>query len=194
MQFAGDFVRDELPVGEDLEIAVRMRFENLEQLRVNLEIQRRASVIAIRRVDLSREELNAPQAPPQPGQPASQLGPTAATNLLSALNDLQGTQDNFMSVYLNYYASRMRLERDLGIMAIDSEGRWVESAAPETEMPMGEETLEELPMVPPAIPEPLIREFIEVPPTAGTGGNHSGLPVIYDASTRNRATNTTRSN
>jgi hypothetical protein len=156
--------RDLIQFYDGVKQSMRAQLRNLDQLRTNLEIQRRASVIAIRRVDLSREDLNAPQAPPQPGQPASQLGPTSATNLLSALNDLQGTQDNFMSVYLNYYAGRMRLARDLGVMALDEQGRWVETPLPESTIPMGQDSLEEIPLIPPAIPEPLIQEFIESPP------------------------------
>ena len=80
---------------------------------MNLEIQRRAVIIAIRRVDLTREDLNKPTAPVEPGEPASQLGPTAATNLLTALSDLRNTQNNFMSVWLNFYANEMRLAREL---------------------------------------------------------------------------------
>ena len=34
-------------------------------------------------------------------------------NLLTALSDLRSAQDNFMSVWLNYYASRMALVRDI---------------------------------------------------------------------------------
>ena len=146
---------------------LRARLRNLDQLRVNLEIQRRAAIIAIRRVDLTRENLNEPQAPAQPGQPASTLGPTAATNLLTALRDLRATQDNFMSVYLNYYANRMLLARDLGTMVLDPEGRWVD--APLTgygsaTMAMGMESLYEdcQQLVPPPLPAGL-QEFIDTP-------------------------------
>ena len=105
---------------------MRQLLRTMEQLRVNLEIQRRAVVIAIRRVDLTREDLNEPTAPPEPGQPASQLGPTAALNLLTALSDLRSTQNNFMSVWLNYYANEMRLHRDTGMMQLDENGAWID--------------------------------------------------------------------
>lgn len=109
---------------------LRTLLRDLEQLRVNLEIQRRAVAISIRRVDLTQEDLNRPTAPAAPGQQASQLGPTAALNLLTALSDLRNTQDNFMSVWLNYYAGRIRLMRDLGIMTLDERGRWVDIPIP----------------------------------------------------------------
>ena len=156
---------------------LRARLRNLEQLRVNLEIQRRATIIAIRRVDLTREDLNEPQAPAQPGEPASQLGPTAATNLLTALNDLRQTQNNFMSVYLNYFANRMLLQVDLGTMVLDQEGRWIEAPLSGFgnggEMTLGMESLEgEIPMVPPALPENL-QGIIDMGPVQ----SHEPLPV-----------------
>ncbi|MFO0896293.1 MAG: hypothetical protein U0836_02590 [Pirellulales bacterium] len=106
--------------------SLRATLRNLDQLRTNLEIQRRAVVIAVRRVDQTREVLNEPPPPAQPGQAAQQLGPTAALDLLRALQDLRDTQDNFMSVWLNYYAARMTLARDLGIMQLDERGLWID--------------------------------------------------------------------
>jgi outer membrane protein TolC len=130
---------------------LRGRLRQLEELRVNLEIQRRAVAIAIRRVDVTQEELNKPVPPPEPGQPAAQLGPTAALNLLTALSDLRSAQDNFMSVWLNYYASRLALVRDMGIMALDEEGRWIDIPISDVDG----ETPECVPTpeaVPPAVP------------------------------------------
>lgn len=134
---------------DGLHFSLRSQLRNIAQLRQNLEIQRRAVAISIRRVDLTRESLNAPVPPPVPGQPAAQFGPTAALNLLTALSDLRNTQNNFMSVWLNYYASRMRLMRDLGIMSLDEEGRWVDEAIPGSDEIHSD--LEELPL-PPTIP------------------------------------------
>ncbi len=105
---------------------LRQSLRNLEQLRVNLEIQRRAVAIAVRRVDQTREALNKPVPPTAPGQPAQALGPTAAQNLLFALSDLRNTQNNLMSVWLNYLAERVRLYRELGIMRLDDEGMWID--------------------------------------------------------------------
>ena len=107
---------------------LRRLLRDLEQLRVNLEIQRRAVAISIRRVDQTRENFNKPTPPPQPGQQISQFGPTAALNLLTALSDLRSSQNNFMSVWLNYHAGRMRLLRDLGIIRIDDDGLWIEES------------------------------------------------------------------
>jgi hypothetical protein len=105
---------------------MRQRLRNLEELRVNLEIQRRAVVIAIRRVDQTRDALNRPVPPTAPGQAPQALGPTAAQNLLFALSDLRTTQNNLMSVWLNYLAERMGLYLDLGILRLDDRGLWID--------------------------------------------------------------------
>lgn len=133
---------------------LRARLRQLEQLRVNLEIQRRAVIIAIRRVDQTRDVLNEPPPPPEPGKPATQLGPTAALNLLTALSDLRSSQNNFMSVWLNYYATRMQLERDLGIMELDERGLWIEE--PWEVLDDGQEEAYPLP---PPVPEDLLRKL-----------------------------------
>lgn len=134
--------------------SLRQTLRQLKQLRVNLEIQRRAVAISIRRVDLTREDLSRPVPPAQPGQPANQLGPTAALNLLTALSDLRSTQNNFMSVWLNYYAQRMRLMRDLGIMKLDEEGRWIDEPLDKLNL----DQLHEVP-IPPPIPADWLQEY-----------------------------------
>lgn len=105
---------------------LRQRLRDLEQLRVNLEIQRRAVAIAIRRVDQTREALNRPVPPTVPGQAPQALGPTAAQNLLFALSDLRNTQNNLMSVWLNRLAARMLLYREMGILRLDERGMWTD--------------------------------------------------------------------
>lgn len=111
---------------------MRALIRTLDQLETNLEIQRRAVVIAIRRVDKTREDLNKPPAPArpttpgQPAEPPETLGPTVAQNLIFALNDLQGAQNTFMSVVLNHYENRMLLYRELGIMELDDCGIWID--------------------------------------------------------------------
>jgi len=159
--------------------SMRVLLRDLDQLRENLEIQRKAVGIAIRRVDQTQEVLNRPIAPAQPGQAQQTLGPTAAQNLLFALSDLRNTQNNLMSVWLNYRARKMQLYRELGIMQIDENGRWMEipldvtlstpSETNQTPPPVPEEWIEQLkpagpelklqpppaPPAPPAPPKPM---------------------------------------
>jgi hypothetical protein len=105
---------------------LRSRLRDLQRLRENLEIQRQSLVIAIRRVDRTLQELNAPFTPPAPGAAQTQLSPVLATNLLRALSDFRSTQDNFTSVYFAYEASRMNLLFTLGVLKVDDEGRWID--------------------------------------------------------------------
>lgn len=136
-------------------LGLRELLRQIERLRQDLEVQRRAVAIAIRRVDLTRAALYAPVPPPRPGQRAAQFGPTAAFDLLSAQTALRDSQNSFMSVWLNYYAARMRLVRELGIMILDPEGRWIDYPLPASgavngspaESPEGEEV-----PLPPEIP------------------------------------------
>jgi hypothetical protein len=37
-----------------------------------------------------------------------------------------------MGVWLNYYAARMRLSRELGIMVVDQDGIWIDEPIPDT--------------------------------------------------------------
>jgi hypothetical protein len=175
--------RDLIQTYDGIYFGLRSRLRNLEQLRINLEIQRRATVIAIRRVDLTRETLNEPQPPAAPGQPASTLGPTAAQNLLTALSDLRNTQNNFLSVYLSYYANRMLLARDLGTMQLDEMGRWIEGpldgfATGMTDcLCVGQDSLEDpMPLVPPALTDEM-QEFIDPEGELNTSADVMQAPV-----------------
>ncbi len=134
---------------DSLELGLRALIRNLEQLRKNLEIQRRAVTIAMRRVDQTQLLLNPPRPPVQPGT-RRQISPTTATNLLSAQSSLQTTQNSFLAAWLSYYATRMRLYRELGIMALDPEGQWIEFPIGEPDG-AGESDREELPL-PPMVP------------------------------------------
>jgi hypothetical protein len=154
---------------------LRQSLRTLTQLEINLEIQRRAVTIAARRVDQTRETLSKPPEPAVAGQAsAAQFGPTAALNLLTAMNDLQGSQNNFMSVWLNHYATRMVLMRELGLMEIDERGIWID-------VPM-EEALSHAEMfpvepLPPAVPKEWL-DALETDTLPMPGGEQ--LPITPD--------------
>jgi hypothetical protein len=111
---------------DDIHRRLRQTLRRLKQLELNLEIQRRAVAIAIRRVDQARLILSKPVPPAEPGQPPAQFGPTATRDLVDALDALRDAQNNFMSVWLNHYAGRMSLIRDLGVMRLDRNGLWID--------------------------------------------------------------------
>lgn len=162
--------RDFIQSRDSLHLGLRSLLRTLEQLRTNLEIQRRAVAIAIRRVDLTRAGFYAPVPPPRPGQPAAQFGRTAARDTLDALSALRNTQNNFLAVWLNYYAAQMRLSRELGIMVIDQDGQWLDYPLPSSDNDGSFEgvdpNVEELP-APPVIPIEWI-ELIDYLPEGNT--------------------------
>jgi len=139
---------------DSLHLGLRALLRQIEQLRQNLEIQRGAVAIAIRRVDLTQRSLDPPQHAPQPGT-QNKVSDTTAIYLLSAQKSLRETQNNFLNAWLSYYAARMRLYRELGVMQVDPQGRWIAYpiGGSEHDSPAGidDPGLEELPL-PPAIP------------------------------------------
>ncbi|MEO2017891.1 MAG: TolC family protein [Fuerstiella sp.] len=138
---------------DSLYLGVRALLRQLKQLRENLEIQRRAVTIAIRRVDQTQRVLNAPGRIPRPGE-RPEISPTTAINLLSAQRSFLITQNSLLDAWLSYYATRVRLYRELGIMTLDSDGKWIEF--PIVPTPNSEETDPEdeslIPVLPPPIP------------------------------------------
>ena len=131
---------------------LRALLRNIAQFRNNLEIQRRAVAIALRRVDQTRAQLYAPVPPPRPGQRTAPFGPTAARDMVSALGSLLNTQNSFLRVWLNYYAARMRLARELGTMALDPQGGWIDTPPPNGVEPTNDENRPPVPELPPALP------------------------------------------
>lgn len=109
---------------------LRALLRQIDQLRQEVEIQRRAVTIAIRRVDFTQALLDAPVAPAAPGALPNQFGPTAAIDLLAALSSLRDSQNSFLRVWLEYYTARVRLVRELGIMELSPAGEWIENEIP----------------------------------------------------------------
>ena len=81
-------------------------------------------------LDQVREVISQPPPPPQGGPNtgyAKQLGPTTADEPDDrALIDLTESQNNLMSVWFAYYAARMSLARQMGVMELDENGIWID--------------------------------------------------------------------
>lgn len=139
---------------DSLHLGLRALLRQIERLRKDLEIQRRAVAIAIRQVDQTLLDFNPPRIAPQPGERPA-INPTKARDLVNAQNSLRSTQDSFLNAWLSYHAAQMRLYRELGIMELDQDGRWMEIPLPGSNRslsPDGEDLeFEELP-APPSIP------------------------------------------
>lgn len=130
---------------------LRALLRTLEQRRLQLEIQRRAVSIALRRVEQTQLALLTPSPSVQPGA-RPQINPTTAINLLGAQSSLQSSQNSFLAAWLNYYAARLRLYRELGVMQLDSSGRWLENRLDFARADDSGDDVETLPTLPPPIP------------------------------------------
>lgn len=100
-----------------------LRIVKLSQF--NFELRRSAVQIAIAQVDLARLRL---EEPPRPGA-AAVFGATTARDLVSALNDLLDSQNDFLSLQVGYDVVRMVLDFELGTMRTDRDGLWVDPGA-----------------------------------------------------------------
>ncbi len=89
---------------------------------LNLELRRAAVLIAINQVDITTLRL---RQPPAPGE-QSQLGVTAARDLVDSLGNLLNVQNDFLSVWVNYEVQRLWLDYDMGTMLLDDKGLWID--------------------------------------------------------------------
>ncbi len=142
---------------DSLQKGLRALLRTLEQRRLQLEIQRRAVSIALRRVDQTQLSLLTP--PPQ-GQPGvrPQINPTTAINLLGAQSSLQTSQNSFLAAWLNYYAARLRLYRELGVMQLDPSGQWIENSV-DFSTPEEADELSIIEPLPPSVPDEVLNEM-----------------------------------
>ncbi len=108
---------------------LRQLVRDIDRLQLLLEIQRQAVAIGIRQLDVNREQLNAPVRPGRPGEIPAGLSVNTTRNLMDGLKSLLESQNKFMNTWFRYYAARMRLARELGIMKLDQHGRWIEQPA-----------------------------------------------------------------
>lgn len=136
---------------DQLQLGLRALLRTLQQRKLQLEIQRRAVTIALRRVDQTELSLLTP--PPQ-GQPGArpQINPTTAINLLAAQSALQNSQNSFLAAWLNYYAARIRLYRELGVMQLDPTGKWIENSVEFNSGDASNTATEDVEPLPPPVP------------------------------------------
>jgi len=162
--------RQQIQYEDRIKLSLRQSLRQLELDERNLETQRRAVIIAIRRVDQTRLTLSQPAAPPPlPGpdgtvavEPAAaQFSPTATLNLIYAFNDLRSSQDALTSIWINYYATRASLAQQLGVMELSDDGLWIDKPFSDADRA----TADELPL-PPPVPQEWLEhlEQIHTPP------------------------------
>ena len=161
--------RQQIVYEDNIKLSLRQSLRQLELDERNLETQRRAVIIAIRRVDQTRLTLSQPADPPPPPSldgsasiadaAAGQLSPTATLNLIYAFNDLRSSQDALTSIWINYLATRASLAQQLGVMQLTDDGMWVDQPLSTAERA----SADELPL-PPSVPQEWLDHLEEVAP------------------------------
>ncbi|MBN2292101.1 MAG: hypothetical protein JXM70_06730, partial [Pirellulales bacterium] len=113
---------------------LRATLRVMSQDQLDFEIRRMAVHIAVDQVNQAWLALN---EPPRPGEQAgSNLGPTAARDLLNALSGLLDAQDTILDIWVENESRRMALDLNLGTMRLDECGMWIDPA----EVPFGKES------------------------------------------------------
>ncbi len=116
-----------------LNFGLRALLRRIEMLRQKLEVDRGRVAISIRQVDSNQSSLYRPVRPAQPGQSPQLLGGTVALDIVYSYDNLAFSQSDFLSTWMQYQAARMRLQRELGVMELDEEGRWIDQPLPPVE-------------------------------------------------------------
>ncbi len=99
---------------------LRGTLRQVELNQLNFEARRVALLASIEQVVLTSEIQTLTE---ERGQPQS---PTAARDIVSALNDFRNAQNDFLSVWVNYEVLRRTLDLDLGTMQLDDRGLWID--------------------------------------------------------------------
>jgi hypothetical protein len=101
---------------------LRSTVRNIRLNQVNFELRREAVQLAISQVELARLQL---EEPPKPGV---EVGGTdnRVQNLVGALSELLNSQNDFLSIWVNYEVLRLSLDFQLGTMLLDSHGLWID--------------------------------------------------------------------
>ncbi len=97
-----------------------LRIIDLSQ--VNFELRRAAVLVAISQVTQSRLRLIEPL---RPGALAV-ASPTAARDLVSALNDLLDAQNDVLNAWVSFEVLRVLLDFEMGTMQLNQEGLWID--------------------------------------------------------------------
>ncbi|MCL2743948.1 MAG: hypothetical protein FWE67_08855 [Planctomycetaceae bacterium] len=95
----------------------------LREIKINMvefEIKRNAILVAATRVDIMQLRMD------QPPARNSKIDTNTADQLISALDGLMTSQNNFLNVWVSYQTQRMLLDLKIGTMQLDEKGRWID--------------------------------------------------------------------
>ena len=104
---------------DSVQAELRNTVRNLQMSRVNFEINRNAVLVGTVRVDVTQLRL---EQPPQRGG----IDTNTARQAIDALTGLMDSQNNLLNTWVEYQTQRMLLDMNMGTMALDDLGRWID--------------------------------------------------------------------
>jgi outer membrane protein TolC len=110
--FLEQAVRAAQSLEDDIKLAVRNRFRNLVSFQESVRIQSQSVKLAERRIKSVNMFLDA--------------GRTQIRDLLEAQEALLSAQNGRTSALVNYRVAELELQRDMGVLAVDETGLFVE--------------------------------------------------------------------
>lgn len=160
---------------------LRGQLRQLRANQINFELQRQAVGIAANQISLNDDIRQLREAR------GLASGPTAARDIIFALNDLLSAQNNFLNVWVNYEVVRRSLDLDLGTMELTPEGLWLDPGTIRVDTvgavggrhvhpPALEDSEGMIIEAPPIDPLPLDAEVIEAPPLHALPPLNAPLP------------------
>ena len=108
--------RDYYAFEDEINRSLRDSLRAIQLSQLNFEVRRESIVVAVKRVDVARMELERKKG----------ASPNITRDLVDALADLLAQQNSFLNVWVGYQTQRMGLDLDLGTMRLDDRGIWID--------------------------------------------------------------------
>lgn len=105
-------VRSFQDLEDQVKLAIRNRLRDLASARESVQVQAKALAVAERRVRSTDMFL--------------QAGRAAVRDVLESQTSLLNAQNAFTAALVDYRLSELELQRDMGLLVVDHEGRWTE--------------------------------------------------------------------
>lgn len=112
--------RDYYTYIDSVQSDLRNVLRDVQMSQINFEINRNAILVGTIRVDLMQLQME------QPPQRGGRIDINTSQRLISALDGLMRSQNEFLSIWVTYQTQRMLLELYMGTMSLDDKGRWIE--------------------------------------------------------------------
>lgn len=162
---------------DQVNLDLREKLRRIQTAQLDFEVKRESLNVSISQVLVAQLKFD------QPVPVGQKMGDNLARDLTDALSGLLDAQNDLINLWVNYYALRMSLCIDMGLMQLDDQGMWIDPgsireedylrfAQPGDAGNLGPQTPEENPVFPRELNPPT--EFEGVPGES----NEQALPPV----------------